>query len=100
MPGVELVATLTIWALFSSFLIFPLAGLPAWWQRTAMTLLVVELVALAAWSYGSVGCDERPCAPLAETGRAAAALDVPVLAAVLIVLAVVYGRRRDAHPGN
>jgi hypothetical protein len=100
MVGVEVTATLTIWALFSSFIIFPLAGLPRWWARTAMTLLVAELLALMAWSYGSVGCLERPCAPLAETGRTAASLDVPLLAAGLIALAVVYGRRLHAHPGN
>jgi len=97
MTAVEVTAALTIWGLFSSFLIFPLAGLPAWWHRTAMTLLVGELVALAAWSYGSVGCDDRPCSPIAETGRAAASLYVPLLAGVLILLAVVYGRLRDAR---
>jgi hypothetical protein len=93
---VEVTAALTIWALFSSFIIFPLAGFPRWWARTAMTLLVGELIALAAWSYGSVDCLERPCAPLAETGRTAAAIDVPLLAVALVALAVVYGRRLDA----
>jgi hypothetical protein len=97
MLRVEVTATLTIWGLFSSFIIFPIAGLPRWWSRTAMTLLVAELLALMTWSYGSVGCDDRPCSPLAEAGRTAASLDVPLLAVALIALAVVYGRRLDAR---
>jgi hypothetical protein len=83
----EVTATVTIWGMFSCFLLFPLLRLPRLMQRTAMALLLAELVALAMWSYGSEGCVERPCSAVAETGRTAAALDIPVLSALLVVLA-------------
>jgi hypothetical protein len=88
---VEVTATATIWAMFSCFLLFPRLGLPRFMHRTAMVLLVAELFALGAWSYGSEGCVERPCSAIAETGRSAAALDVPLLSAGLIALAIMRG---------
>jgi hypothetical protein len=88
---VELTATATIWAMFSCFLLFPLLGLPLLLRRSAMVLLAAELVALAMWSYGSEGCDERPCSAVAEIGRMAAALDIPLLSAGLVVLATAHG---------
>jgi hypothetical protein len=90
---VEVIATATLWGLFSCFLIFPLLRLPAYMHRAAMTLLVAELLALAMWSYGSEGCIERPCAPVAEVGRTAASVDVPLLGVALVVLAVIRGLR-------
>lgn len=90
----EVTATLTIWAMFSCFLLFPRLGLPPLMHRTAMALLAAELVALAMWSYGSEGCVERPCSGIAEAGRTAAALDVPLLSAALVLLAVFSGVRR------
>ncbi|HEX2125105.1 MAG TPA: hypothetical protein VHF45_00930 [Thermoleophilaceae bacterium] len=89
----EVTATATIWAMFSCFLLFPRLGLPPLMHRTAIGLLVAELVALAMWSYGSVGCVERPCGPAAEAGRTAASLDVPVLSAGLVALAIIRGVR-------
>jgi hypothetical protein len=87
MPSVEVIATATIWSMFSCFLLFPRLGLPAVWHRTAMGLLAGELVALGAWSYGSPG------EPVAEVGRAAAGIDIPLLSLALIVLAVAQGLR-------
>jgi len=87
---VEIVAAITIWIMFSCFLILPRFGLPAVFHRTAMTLLVAELVALGMWSYGSPG------APAAEAGRSAAEFDIPLLAAALVVLSALYGVRRRA----
>jgi hypothetical protein len=84
---VEVVATATIWSMFSCFLLFPRLGLPAVWHRTAMALLAGELIALGAWSYGSPG------EPAAEAGRSAAAIDIPLLSLTLIVLAVAHGLR-------
>jgi hypothetical protein len=89
----EVTATATIWAMFSCFLLFPRLGLPPMMHRTAAALLVAELLALATWSYGSEDCLERPCAAVAETGRTAAALDVPLLSAGLIVVAMIRGVR-------
>jgi hypothetical protein len=84
---VEITAAATIWGMFACFLIFPHLGLPAVFQRTAMALLVAELLALMTWSYG------RPGAPGAELGRTAAAIDIPLLSLALIVLAVLFGVR-------
>jgi hypothetical protein len=89
----EVTATATIWAMFACYLLFPHLGLPPLMHRTAMALLFAELVALAMWSYGSEGCLERPCAPAAEAGRTAAALDIPLLSAGLVALAVMRGVR-------
>jgi hypothetical protein len=94
MRYVEVTATATLWSMFACFLLFPRMGFRPFMHRTAMTLLVVELVSLAMWSYGSKGCVERPCAPIAETGRTAAAIDVPLLALGLIGFALVTGIRR------
>jgi hypothetical protein len=85
MQSVEVIATATIWSMFSCFLLFPKLGLPALLHRTAMALLVAELVALGFWSYGSPG------EPTAEAGRSAAAIDIPLLALALIVFTVAYG---------
>jgi hypothetical protein len=89
---VEIVVA-TLWTMFSCVLIFPMLGMPVYMQRAAMTLLTAEFVALLVWSFGSHGCAERPCAPLAEAGRTAAALDVPVLAVAVIALAIIRGVR-------
>ena len=89
----EIVASATIWGLFSCWLLFPRLGLPAMLQRAAMTLLAAELLALGMWSYGSEDCVARPCAPVAELGRSAASFDVPLLAAALVALAVIRGVR-------
>jgi hypothetical protein len=90
---VEIIAAATIWGMFSCFLLFPRLGLPSVFHRTAMALLAAELVALAMWSYGSEGCVRRPCAPVAEAGRSAAAIDIPLLALALLVLALMFGVR-------
>ena len=73
----EIIAASTIYGLFSSFLLFPYLGLPRRLQWAAMSLLVAELVALGLASYYSL-----------RAGRALATLDVPVLSAALILLAV------------
>ncbi len=90
---VEVAAAATIWSMFACFLLFPHLGLPALLQRTAMGLLVAELLALMTWSYGSEGCMRRPCSAVAEAGRSAAAIDIPLLALALIALTVMFGVR-------
>ena len=83
----EIAAAATIWVMFACFLFFPHLGLPVVFQRTAMVLLVAELLALMMWSYGSPG------APGAELGRTAAAIDIPLLSLVLVIVAVLFGVR-------
>lgn len=90
----EVIATATLWSMFACFLLFPLMGFKPFMHRTAMALLVAELAALGMWSYGSEGCLERPCAPVAEVGRTAASIDVPLLCLGLIAVAFVSGVRR------
>jgi len=95
----ELAAALTVWITFSAWLILPTVQAPARFSRIAIWLCGAELVAAAIWSYGSQGCDERPCAPVAETARTAAALDIPLLTGVALVLGCAYGMRR-AHSAS
>jgi hypothetical protein len=83
---VEIIAASTIWALFSSFLLFPYVGLPRRLQWAAMTLLCAELSALALSSYWS-----------AAVGRAAATRDVPVLSAALIGLGMMRAVRVESR---
>ena len=89
----EVTVAATTWGLFSAFLLFPWLGVPRFVQRAVAALLAAEIVAFGIWHFGSEGCAARPCAPLAETGRTAASLDIPVLSAGLLVLAVTLGAR-------
>ena len=89
----EVTVAATTWGLFSALLLFPWLGVPRFLQRAVAALLAAEIVAFGVWHFGSEGCGERPCAPLAETGRTAASLDIPVLSAGLLVLAVTLGVR-------
>jgi hypothetical protein len=90
----ELAAALTVWITFGAWLFLPTVNAPARFSRIALWLCGAELVAAATWSYGSEGCVERPCAPLAETARTAAALDIPFLTGVAMVLGWAYAMRR------
>lgn len=89
----EVAAAFTVWACFSSFLIFPLLGVPQRLARIAMTLLCAELVACMVWTFGTESCVQRPCGELAETARTAASIDVPALTGVMLLLALGYGIR-------
>jgi hypothetical protein len=90
----ELAAALTVWITFGAWLFLPTVNAPARFSRISLWLCGAELVAGAIWSYGSEGCVERPCAPLAETARTAAALDIPLLTGVAIVLGSAHAMRR------
>jgi hypothetical protein len=87
-------AAITLWTMFSLWLIAPLIGLPRATARVAMGLLGLELVALLAWSYGVEGCDDATCAPLARAAGIAARTDLPALAAAILVAAMLRLRRR------
>jgi hypothetical protein len=89
---VEIVVA-TLWIMFACLLIFPMLGMPAYLYRAACTLLAAEFVSILVWSFGSEGCTARPCAPLAEAGRTAASVDVPLLSAAVISLAIIRGVR-------
>ena len=89
-------ASITIWTMFSVFLIVPLAGLPPAMGRVAAILCSLELIALLAWSFGVERCDEATCAPVAQAAGIAARTDIPVLAGAFLVLAFVQLRRASA----
>jgi hypothetical protein len=90
---VEIAVVATLWSMFSCFLLFQQLGVPIYLRRAATTLMAAEFVAMLVWSFGSEECLERPCAPVAEAGRTAAAIDVPLLALAVIALAIIRGVR-------
>jgi hypothetical protein len=95
-----LAAGITLWTMFSLFLIVPIVGLPEALGRVAAILGTAELVALLLWSYGTEGCSEDSCAPLAQAAGIAARVDIPALAGGFAIVAFVQlrraVRRRDA----
>jgi hypothetical protein len=84
-----LAAALTLWVMFSLWIIAGCTRLPHPVGRIALVLLMLELGALMIWSYGAERCDERTCAPLAQAAGIAARTDVPILAASFVVITVV-----------
>jgi hypothetical protein len=82
-----LAAALTVWVMFSLWIIAGCAGLPRPVGRIALLLLLLELGALMIWSYGSERCEGRDCSPLAQAAGIAARTDVPILAGAFLVLA-------------
>jgi hypothetical protein len=89
----EVAAAFTVWACFSSFMLFPLLGVPRRLARIAMSLLCAELLLCLVWTFGTESCVQRPCGALAETARTAASIDVPGLTGAMILLALAYGIR-------
>jgi len=81
------IAAVTIWLLFGAFLILQLTGLPAVLYRTAMVLLAAEFVALMMDGLGSP--------PVAAAGHTAAMVDVPLLGAALVLVAIMRGVRPE-----
>jgi hypothetical protein len=84
-----LAAALTVWILFSIWLMVPLLRLPRSLARVAAVLLWVELTALLVYSYGIEGCGDATCAPVARAAGIAARTDVPILTAAVIAIACV-----------
>jgi hypothetical protein len=84
-----LAAAVTVWILFSIWLLVPLVHLPRSLARVAAALLWAELTALLVYSYGIEGCDDATCAPVARAAGIAARTDVPILTAAFIAIACV-----------
>ena len=93
-----LAAAVTIWILFSLWLIAPLVGVTHRLRRAAAAILWAELAALLLYSYGSEGCEERTCAPLAQAAGIAARTDLPILTTALLGITVVQLARRRLTP--
>jgi hypothetical protein len=92
-----LAAALTIWGMFSLWVIGPTVCAPAAIPTTALGLVAAELVALGLYSYGVESCRGDTCLALAQAAGVAARTDVPILAALFVVLALVRLRRRPAR---
>jgi hypothetical protein len=89
----QLAVALTLWLGFGAFLILPTLNAPPMFGNVAIGLCGAELVACVVWLVGADNCLHRPCGAFAETGRSAAALDIPVLTGVVLVLAAAHGVR-------
>jgi len=83
----------TLWGLVSLVFLLWALGAPRALPRTAAGLLGAEFVALLAWSYSRETCVEEPCGTSTQLFQAVAFEDIPVLAAVFVLAALVYGRR-------
>jgi hypothetical protein len=78
------VAALTLWCLFSAWLLFPRVGAPRMLRTAAALLMWLEFLALLTWSYA------------VEAARIAAAVDLPALTLAMLTIATAYAARRSA----
>ena len=98
-----LAAALTLWSLFSLWIMTPLIALPRLLRQTTVALLIAELVALFVFGYGTEDCDDATCAPLAQAAGMAARTDLPVLSVAFFVLTgytLARGARADQPPAS
>jgi hypothetical protein len=84
---VVVIATGTLWLLFSMWLLFRYLDMPRMLCLSAGVLMWVQFIVLTGWGLASESCTERPCSVLSETLRDAAGLDLPALTAVVFLLA-------------
>jgi hypothetical protein len=85
MGPMELVWAATIWGLWSCWLLAQHMNAPAAITRVSAGLLVAELVSLAVHSFDCAG---DGCGPAGLAAGTAASLDVPVLAALFVSVAI------------
>jgi hypothetical protein len=91
-----LLAATTLWGMFALWILAGTLDLPRLLEGTAAALMAAELVALLAWSYGTEGCAGDECSPFARAAGVAARVDIPILAALLLLAAftpLLRGRR-------
>lgn len=84
---------ITIWCLWSCWLICQYAHAPLLLTRSAAVLLAAEFVALLV---RSMGCGQTACDTGARAAGSVASIDVPVLAGVLFGTAVLHAWRHAA----
>ena len=96
-------AALTLWSLFSIWLLFPHVGAPSMLRTAAALLMWLEFAALLTWGYASRACERPFCESLADTAQTAAAVDLPGLTAALLTIGAAYaarGTRARRTPGR
>jgi hypothetical protein len=89
---VELTIALTLLLSFGSFLFFPTVNAPAIFGHVAITLCAAELLAVVVWVAGRE-CIVPGCPAASQAARTAAAVDIPALTGLMLVLAAVHGVR-------
>jgi hypothetical protein len=94
----EVAAAFTVWITFGGWLFLGVVEAPRVFSRIALALCAAELVTSALWYYGTQNCHDRPCAAVPEAAREAAALDIPVLTGVALVLGIVFALRSASTP--
>jgi hypothetical protein len=95
-----LAAAVTLWLLFSVWLICPHVGVAPPMARIVAGALAAELILLLVWSYGTEACDAEACAPLAQAAGVAAKLDLPVLSVVLVAAVLRTATARQSGPSD
>ena len=84
---------ITVWGLWSCWLICQFVRAPTLLTRTAAGLLLLELVALGVHSFD---CDAGGCSAGARAAGSVATIDVPGLAVLLVGVAALHAWRRAA----
>jgi hypothetical protein len=89
----EVLWAVTIWGLWSCWLLCQFVRAPTLLTHTAAGLLVLELVALGVRWFD---CDSGGCSTGARAAGSVATIDVPGLAALLVGVAALHAWRRAA----
>ena len=87
---VALLWAITVWCLWSCWLLCQYVRAPLLLTRSAAGLLAAEMVALLV---RTMGCGQGACDPGARVAGSVASIDVPTLAGVLFAGAVLYAWR-------
>ena len=94
------IATFTLWILFSMWLVFPHLAMPRMLCLTAGALMWAEFIALIGYGLASEDCTQRPCSVMSETLRDAAGLDLPALTVFVFILAGAVIAREHRRAGR
>jgi membrane associated rhomboid family serine protease len=92
---VELVASATLYGLFSAWLLFPLFGVRRMLRTSTAVLMWLEFLAVLTWGFTMEDCARGSCSALAKAAGAAVAVDLPALATAVVALAVADAVRRQ-----
>ena len=91
----ELVASATLYGLFSAWLLFPLFGVRRMLRTSTAVLMWLEFLAVLTWGLTREDCARGSCSALAKAASAAVAVDLPALATAVVALAVTDAVRRQ-----
>jgi hypothetical protein len=92
---VVLVASATLYGLFSAWLLFPLFDVRRMLRTSTTVLMWLEFLAVLTWGYTREDCARGSCNALAKAASAAVAVDLPALATAVVALAVADAVRRQ-----